>query len=298
MGWLRPPVATAAGVLAVLAVTGITLGVKANSTSTSSSSNSSSSMSSSGAGSGGSGGAGSGNSGNRARGGVCEQLAVPAYFSAPYWIKAIQSKHRPADMILDVSGVGAGTAPEPSMQYVVKKAQAAGITVLGYSSTADGQRPISQVEADVRNYASWYGVISIFLDRVSGKSGQFSYYKKLADYIHAAHPGDQVWLNPGVYPDQDYMSIGDVVLVFEGSYAQYLTVRVPGWASDYPASSFLHTIYATPKSALVSALETAQQRGAGHIYVTDLVGLNPYQGLPSYWSTEDADATAGCPGSA
>jgi hypothetical protein len=272
-GWLRPSVATAAGVLAVLAVTGITLGVKAGSGNTTVA-----------------GGSGSDHPG------VCEQLAVPAYFSAPYWITAIQSKHPPADMILDVSGVGAGTAPEPSMLYLVKKAQAAGITVLGYSSTADGQRPVAQVEADVRDYAAWYGVTSIFLDRVSGTSGQFSYYKQLADYIHAAHPGDQVWLNPGVYPDQDYMSIGDVVLVFEGTYAQYLTVQVPSWASDYPADRFLHTIYATPKSALTSALDTAQQRGAGRIYVTDLVGSNPYQGLPSYWSAEDADAAAGCTG--
>jgi hypothetical protein len=270
LGWFRPWVAAAAGVLAVLAVTGVTLGVKANSGKSISAGD------------------------NGLHSGVCEQLVVPAYFSAPYWIKAIQSKHPPADMILDISGVGAGSAPEASMLYLVKKAQAAGVTVLGYSSTADGQRPISEVEADVRDYASWYGVTSIFLDRVSGKSGQFSYYKTIADYIHAAHPGDQVWMNPGVFPDQDYMSIGDVMLVFEGTYAQYLKAQVPGWASYYPAARFLHTIYATPKSALASALETAGQRGAGHIYVTDLVGSNPYQGLPSYWSTEDADASAGC----
>jgi hypothetical protein len=270
MGWFRPWVAAAAGVLAVLAATGVTLGVKASSSNSISGGD------------------------NGLRSGVCEQLVVPAYFSAPYWIKAIQSKHPPADMILDISGVGAGSAPEASMLYLVKKAQAAGVTVLGYSSTADGQRPISQIEADVRNYASWYGVTSIFLDRVSGKSGQFSYYKTIADYIHAAHPGDQVWMNPGVFPDQDYMSIGDVMLVFEGTYAQYLKVQVPSWASYYPAARFLHTIYATPKSALANALETAGQRGAGHIYVTDLVGSNPYQGLPSYWSTEDADASAGC----
>jgi hypothetical protein len=278
MRWLRPSVITAAGVLAVLAVTGITLGVNANSSR-------------------GVSGATGDKVHSSVRSGVCEQLAVPAYFSAPYWITAIKSKHPPADMILDISGVGAGTKPSAAWLYLVKKAQAAGITVLGYSSTADGQRPISQVEADVRNYASWYGVTSIFLDRVSGRSGQYSYYKTISNYIHAAHPGDEVWLNPGVYPNQDYMSIGDVVLVFEGPYAQYLKDKVPSWASYYPADRFLHTIYATPKAALESALSTAQQRGAGRIYVTDLIGTNPYQGLPSYWSTEVADAAAGCPAS-
>jgi hypothetical protein len=275
--WLRPSYAAAAGVLLVLAATGITLGVKANG-------NTSSNISAA-------------RAHNTVHSGVCEQLAVPAYFTAPYWIEAIRSKHPPADMILDISGVGAGNKPSAAMLYLTKKAQAAGITVLGYSSTADGQRPIGQVEADVRNYASWYGVTSIFLDRVSGKSGQFSYYKKIANYIHAAHPGDQVWMNPGVYPDEDYMSIGDVMLVFEGTYAQYLTDKVPSWAIDYPAARFAVTIYATPQAALAGALNTAELRAAGHIFVTDLVGTNPYVGLPSYWSKEDTDATAGCPGS-
>jgi hypothetical protein len=279
MRWLRPSVATAAGVVAVLAVTGVTLGVNANS-------NRDTSISISQA-----------RKANSLHSGICEQLAVPAYFTAPYWIEAIKSKHPPADMILDISGVGAGSAPEASMLYLVKKAQAAGVTVLGYSSTADGQRPIAQVEADVRDYASWYGVTSIFLDRVSGRSGQFSYYKQIAHYIHAAHPGDEVWMNPGVYPDQNYMSIGDVMLVFEGTFAQYLADKVPSWTVYYPADRFAHTIYATPKAAMTKALATAEQRGAGHIYVTDLVGTNPYQGLPSYWSAEDADATAGCPAS-
>jgi len=276
--WLRPGIAAAAGVLVVLAATGITLGVKANSSSNNS---------------GTSGADGSG----RVSVAVCEQLTVPAYFSAPYWLNAIHSKHPPADMILDISGMGAGTGPEASMLYLVKKAQAAGITVLGYSSTVDGQRPIAQVEADVRHYAAWYGVTSTFLDLVSGKAQQFSYYKQLAEYIHGAHAGAQVWLNPGVYPDQDYMSIGDVVLAFEGTYAQYLALQVPSWASDYPAARFMHTIYATPQAALASAIKTAEQRGAGHIYITDLVGSNPYQGLPSYWSAEDTDANAGCAGS-
>ena len=269
MTWPRPSVLTAAGMLAVLAATGITLGVPASAA-----------------------GSGSVRSGRA----VCERLLVPAFFSPAYWETAIHSKKPPADMILDVSGLGAGTAPNAELQALVKQARAAGITVLGYSSTANGERPAAQVETDVRDYAAWYGVTSIFLDVVSGRPQQLSYYKKLDSYIHRAHKGAQVWLNPGDYPDKSYMSAGDVVMVFEGTYAQYLTVQVPAWASDYPADRFLHTIYATPKSALTSALDTAQQRGAGRIYVTDLVGSNPYQGLPSYWSAEDADAAAGCTG--
>jgi Spherulation-specific family 4 len=261
--------AAVAGVLAVLAATGITLGLNAN------------------------GGSGAYPAGSA---GICERLAVPAYFPLPYWETAIHSKHPPADIILDVSGMGAGNAPNRQLQDLVRQAMAAGVTVLGYSSTADGSRPVPQVEADVRHYAAWYGVHSIFLDRVSGQPVQVPYYEKLAGFIHRAHQGAQVWLNPGVYPDQEYMSIGDVVMVFEGTYEQYVTAAVPAWVQGYPAARFADTIYATPGPVLVKALQMARRSRAEHVYVTDLVGSNPYQGLPNYWQAEDTDATAGCGG--
>ncbi len=228
--------------------------------------------------------------------GLCEHITVPAYFSPQYWTQATNSTPPPTTMILDISGVGAGSAPDPELQSLVSQAKAAGITILGYSSTVDGQRPIAQVEADVRDYAAWYGVTSIFLDRVSGQPAQVRYYQQLANYIHQAHQGSQVWLNPGVYPDQAYMSIGDVVMVFEGTYAQYLTASVPGWVRNYPASKFAHTIFATPGADLSSALSLAQSRNAGYVYVTNVTDGtgNPYDALPSYWSTEDASATAAC----
>jgi hypothetical protein len=279
---LRPQVVTAAGVLVMLITTGITVACTGGRLNSSDAGNVTA----------------VGKPNSKPIAGLCEQLNVPAYFTAPYWEEAIKSEHKPADMILNINGVGAGSAPDADLQYEVKRAQAAGITVLGYSSTADGQRPAAQVEADVRDYAAWYGVTSIFLDRVTGTAQQFSYYSQLAAYIHGANPGAKVWLNPGVYPaDQNYMSIGDVVMVFEGTYAQYLDAQVPGWALSFPAGRFADTIYATPAPVLVTALNMAQERNATHVYVTDLVGSNPYQGLPSYWATEDADATVGCPGS-
>lgn len=267
--WQRPALVAGVLVLAVLAATGITLAVTGNS---------------------------SGKAKVAAAGvSVCEQLAVPGYFSSQYWDKAIHSTPPPADIILDVSGVGAGPAPVRQLQKLVRKAQAAGITVLGYSSTVNGQRPLSAVEADVRHYAKWYGVTSIFLDRVSGQPAQVPYYKKLAGYIHNAHQGAKVWLNPGVYPeDRAYMSIGDVVLVFEGTYKQYRVALIPAWVQDYPAAKFAQNIFATPQKDLLNTLKLAKQRRAGHVYVTELTGGNPYLALPSYWAAEVAGASAGC----
>ncbi|MGH3165555.1 MAG: hypothetical protein ACRDN0_06630, partial [Trebonia sp.] len=60
------------------------------------------------------------------------------------------------------------------------------------------------------------------------------------------------------------------------------------------ASRFAHTIYATPGSVLSQVLKLATSRRAGHVYVTDGSGSNPYGGLPSYWPREDSVASAGC----
>ena len=226
---------------------------------------------------------------------LCLQPVVPAYFySSAIWTQAANSKPAPSDIILDISGVGAGNAPDAHFQAVAQQAAAAGETILGYISTVDGQRPASQVETEVRNYKAWYGVTSIFLDRVSGKPQQLAYYQQIVNYIHGFDAGSSVWLNPGDYPDQQYMSIGNVVMVFEGTYAQYLTLQVPSWVDQYPASKFAHTIYATSAADLENALNLAASRRGGHVYVTDGAGANPYAGLPSYWSREDSVASSGC----
>jgi hypothetical protein len=225
----------------------------------------------------------------------CSQLVIPAYFySSATWAQAADSKPPPSNIILDISGLGAGNAPDPHFQPIVRQVRARGIKILGYISTVDGRRPAAQVKAEVKNYKAWYGVTDIFLDRVSGAEPQANYYRQLVSYIHRFSIGSSVWLNPGQYPDRNYMSIGDVVMVFEGTYDQYLSLSVPGWADRYRASRFAHTIYATPGSGLSRILKLATSRRAGHVYVTDGTGGNPYDELPGYWAREDATASAGC----
>lgn len=226
----------------------------------------------------------------------CQQTLVPAYFDASGWPQASAGKHVPNAMILNpATGIGAGTAPNPAYQSAVKQALARGIMVLGYSSTADGQRPIAQIQADVRNYKAWYGVRGIFLDSVNGVSSELPYYQQLASYIHRIIPGPSVWLNPGIYPDQQYMSVGNVLMVFEGTYAQYRDIQVPSWAHGFPATRFANTIYgATSGAEANSAISMSRSRNIGYVYVTNLSGSNPYDALPSYWSSELSAITSGC----
>ncbi len=224
---------------------------------------------------------------------------VPAYFySSAIWEQAADTKPAPSYMILDISGTGAGTAPVGHFQNIVRKEKAAGVTILGYSSTGYGARPLSQIEADVRHYKAWYGVTDIFLDEVKGISSQLSYYRKLARYIRGTNPGASIWINPGDFPDPSYMSVSNVVMSFEGKYAQYHNIDVPSWVFDYSPDRFANTIYATSGSQVGSALTLSKSRNTGYVYVTNGTGQNPYLTLPSYWSTEDSEVTQGCPNSA
>jgi hypothetical protein len=226
--------------------------------------------------------------------GGCTQLVVPAYFEPPAWTQATRSKPPPSAMILDISGMGAGPAAEPGFRAAVRQARAAGVTVLGYISTVDEQRPLAEDEAEVRHYAAWYGVTSVFLDRVSGDPAHLGYYRTLTAYIRQRDPRGQLWLNPGDYPDRAYMSLGGVEMVFEGTYAQYQKAAVPAWTRAYPASRFAHTIYAASAADLQQALRLAHDRNAGHVYVTDGTGTNPYQALPGYWAAEDHAVAGSC----
>jgi Spherulation-specific family 4 len=224
---------------------------------------------------------------------------VPAFFYASgIWQQAADTKPVPTYMILDISGLGAGSGPVGHFQSIVKKERAAGVTILGYSSTGYGSRPLSQIEADVRHYKAWYGVTDMFLDEVKGVASQLPYYRKLAQYIRSYTPGTSIWINPGAYPDPSYMSVSNVVMAFEGSYAEYHNIDVPSWAFDYKSDRFANTIYATSGSQVNSAINLSKTRNAGYVYVTDGSGGNPYSSLPSYWSTEDSIITQGCPNSA
>jgi hypothetical protein len=225
--------------------------------------------------------------------GGCQSTFVPAYFySSSIWTQAIDTRPAPAVVLLNVDS-GPGTGPLSHFQTLVDQAHAAGITVLGYVSTSYGQTAIGSVETQVRDYKSWYGVNGIFLDLTQGTPGEFSYYQTLSNYIRSTIPNGVVWFNPGDYPASEFMSIANVVMVFEGSYASYVSDQVPSWVNRYSPSQFAHVIYDTPPADLGNAVSLSRARRAGHLFVTDLSGSgNPYGALPSYWSQE-ADTIPG-----
>ncbi len=224
----------------------------------------------------------------------CQQSFVPSYFyDGGLWDQAIDTSPTPSVMFLNVDN-GPGTGPVSHFQGLVQTAQQHGITVLGYVSTVYATVPIAQVEAQIADYKAWYGVNGIMLDLTQGEQSALSYYQTLYDYIHSEISGAIIWLNVGAFPDSSFMSVANVIMVFEGSYASFEGDSVPGWVDQYPRNRFAQVIYDTPEADLSTAASVAWSRQAGYLFVTDLGDPNPYAALPSYWSTEAGTVAATC----
>ena len=219
---------------------------------------------------------------------------VPAFFEPPDWAKAVTDGRAPAVMILNPAS-GPGTAPDPALQAAARRAAAAGSRVIGYIGTDYGQLPSAQARLEVLDYRNWYHVGGIFLDQTPTEgSQQLGYYRDLAGYIRQVIGGAAVWINPGAAPDRSYMSVANVVMIFEGPYASYQSLTLPAWVRHYPADRFAHTVYATPAAAVTSAVRLARDRNAGYLFVTPQAGPNPYAAVPSYWPREQAEIASSC----
>jgi hypothetical protein len=219
---------------------------------------------------------------------------VPAFFEPPEWARAVTDGRAPAVMILNPAS-GPGTAPDPALLDAVRQAQAAGVRVIGYIGTNYAHLPSGQVRREVSDYRSWYRVGGIFLDQTPTEgSGQLGYYRDLGRYIRQVIGGAVIWINPGTVPDRSYLSVANVVMIFEGSWASYQHLTLPAWVRGYPADRFAHTIYATPAAAVTGAARLARDRNAGYLFLTPDAGANPYGGLPDYWAREQAVVGGSC----
>ncbi len=221
-----------------------------------------------------------------AKAAFCQKMFIPAYFyPGPLWDQAIAGAPIVGTMVMNPAS-GPGVSSNSDYVAAVNKAQAAGIKVIGYVHTSYGARDAAVVKAEIDSYKAWYGVSGIFLDEVASDAALIPYYQDLAAHVRAT-AGTFVALNPGTIPAQGYMDVGDTVVVFEGTYTTYKTWSPPAWAGQYPASKFVHLIHAASgTAAMKNAVNLSHNRSGGNIYVTNDLLPNPWDTLPSYWSSE------------
>ena len=95
-----------------------------------------------------------------------------------------------------------------------------------------------------------------------------------------------VVLNPGMVPARGYFALADVVVTFEGPFADYARrlALEPGWLRDMPPAKTAHLVYAASRDE-ASSLFAAPPR-AGSLYVTSGSLPNPWGAPPPYLREE------------
>lgn len=208
---------------------------------------------------------------------------VPAYFAPKFFPLAWEELADPRlfAVVLNVDS-GPGSTPDPSFAAAVRTIGAAGGTVVGYVDAGFGDRPIEAIEAEARRYLQWYGVADVFLDQVPAEPAGLPHLQQITQLLRGR--GAQfIAFNHGTYPDEGYASLADLLVTFEGPWSAYPAAEPPAWTLQGAGQRFCHLVYGVPAADLDAVLALAKKRNTRVVFVTDRSGVNPYDGLPSYF---------------
>ncbi len=224
---------------------------------------------------------------------VAPKELVPAYFgpegSPDEWHTMCDAMKAGSTAILNPDNGPVKREAAPYLE-AMKYCQERGQKVIGYVYTRYGKRSLKAVEKAIGDYYSWYPTVQgIFLDEMAEEPSakHETYYKTLETYVHERH--GLVVGNPGdTAPSAWQLGDVDEVVTFEGSAAQFATYRPAPWVGQARPEQIANIIFAAAStSQMQAACEEAAEANTGSIYVTDLPEEpNPYEMLPSYWSTE------------
>ena len=168
--------------------------------------------------------------------------------------------------------------------------------MVGYIATSYATIPLAEIEQQVSDYRTWYGITNIYFDEASSVANQLGYYMTASEAVRSADPGALVVLNPGDFPDPSYMSLGDVVVDFEGSYASFVNEQPPPWVYGFPSTMFASQVSGVPEDRVAAMLGLAVNHHSSYVYLTDETNSAVlYEQLPTYWSAELQDIQALCP---
>jgi hypothetical protein len=215
---------------------------------------------------------------------ACAPSLVPAYLRPDALIALTDAAPGPRLLIVNPAS-GPGEHEEDAYRDAIERAQARGARVLGYVPTTFGTRAVDAVLADAERYHAWYGVDGIFLDEVTHDDAHLPYYEQLSRTLRAA--GELV-LNPGMVPARGYFDLADVVVTYEGPFADYATrlAHAPEWLDDVPKAQTAHLVYA---ASLAQARELFAATPADiHLYVTSGVLPDPWGSPPPPYLREEA----------
>jgi hypothetical protein len=229
------------------------------------------------------------------------RLLVPAYFypageGLKHWDRLLAAAAQVPIVAIVNPASGPGEKADPAYTKLLDRAKRqAGLTLVGYVSTAYGKRPAATVKADVDRWLSLYPQIQgIFFDEQASAAGEVDYYASLYTYVRQQRRLRLVVSNPGTVCAEVYLSrpAADVVCLFESAEG-FGNFRPPAWTAGYKMSRFAALAYKVGTAGQMRKyLGEGVDRGLGYLFVTDAAGSNPWERLPAYWDDEVAAVQA------
>jgi hypothetical protein len=224
---------------------------------------------------------------------------VPAYFdpidNAQDWSALIEAGKRISIIAIINPNSGPGDAPQQSYKDAIARAQSAGITVIGYVSTDEGNRPPDKVRNDIDKWTSFYPKINgIFFDEQATGDDKVAVYSAFFAYARKRIKKATIIGNPGTEPSERYLSEAkaDIECIFESWGDMFDQFSPPSWPSKYQPQRFavlLHTL--EDSNTMKSNVQKLANSGIGNVYLTDDELTkdrkgNPWDRLPDYWKDE------------
>ncbi|MCO6428221.1 spherulation-specific family 4 protein [Nitrosomonas communis] len=223
-------------------------------------------------------------------------LFVPAYFypsnpsTRDYWSDlAAAAQIVNATVILNPNN-GFGTSGDPNYANAINQVRESGGKVIAYVYTNYANRPLIDIVSEIDNYIAFYTIDGFFIDEMTadGTDENIIYFEQIYNYIKNKSSHYSVTGDPGVVPDEIYLSkpVVDNLVVFEGSIKNYVNFQPEQWQLNYPKDRFIHIVYSATSDQMKQAFSQTNKNHVGNLYITDDKLPNPYDTLPEYVNLE------------
>jgi len=203
-----------------------------------------------------------------------------------------RDEHTPITAIINPSsGPGVGG---PNADYVVGADLflQSGVKMLGYVLTNYGGRLLADVKADIDEWAdNWTKYVTgIFFYEIPDSSifdlAKMNYYREVVEYARSKIPGGEIVINPGTDLDDPLAGLGDIVSSFEDTEASWTVNKAIATARKNTHLALIHTVTTeTGREGMRNLVQQAFDEGYRWVYFTDDALPNPWDALPTDWSS-------------
>ena len=213
---------------------------------------------------------------------------VPAYLP-PAGLRQLVAQPDPTRLVVINPDNGPGSALDPEYADVIDQLRDAGTRVLGYVATGYATRDPEVVRREVARYASWYKIDDLFVDEVSSDEASLPYYTALSATLRRTNR--LLAFNPGMVPAGGYFGLADIVVTFEGSFAEYRAAQTPAPApvNGVPRTRTAHLVFGATDD---QAIEVAAGKRADYVYATSGTFPNPWSTLASSFTDQQSRLAA------